>query len=355
MALMGLANWVLNQLNISSALDRAPKSSAKDTFTPADHFDINAHRLHTQRIMASKLGSRESKAHGYDPNFTDVVIAATGPNANPRLAQIMPSLLRHLHDFAREVNLTVAEWTAGVELINQAGQISDGKRNETQLVCDVLGLESLVDEITSKILQQQGSTATPSAVLGPFYREDAPILHNGSSIVASTGVTEWDAAAAEMLTHLSGRVLSTATGQPIPNAIVDAWEAGPNGMYEQQDPGQPDMNLRGRFRTDEQGRYSMICLRPTAYPIPFDGPAGRLLKLLDRHPYRPAHVHFIVSADGHRPLTTQIFDSEDKYTKDDAVFAVKKELLVTFKEAKAAHAGDGVKWELEYDFHLAEA
>ncbi|KAK6078564.1 Catechol 1,2-dioxygenase 1 [Seiridium cupressi] len=354
MALMGLANWVLNQLNISSALDRAPKSSAKDTFTPADHSDINAHRLHTQRIMAPKLGSREAKAHDYDRNYTDVVIAATGPNANPRLAQIMPSLLRHLHDFAREVNLTVAEWTAGVELINQAGQISDGKRNETQLVCDVLGLESLVDEITSKIFQQQGSTATPSAVLGPFYREDASVLHNGSSIVASTGVAEWDAAAAEMLTHLSGRVLSTATGQPIPNAIVDAWEAGPNGMYEQQDPGQPDMNLRGRFRTDEQGRYSMLCLRPTAYPIPFDGPAGRLLKLLDRHPYRPAHVHFIVSADGHRPLTTQIFDS-DKYTKDDAVFAVKKELLVTFKEAKAAHVSNGVKWELEYDFHLAEA
>ncbi|KAI1858101.1 uncharacterized protein JN550_012857 [Neoarthrinium moseri] len=291
----------------------------------------------------------------YDPKFTDMVIAATGPNANPRLAQIMPSLLRHLHDFAREVDLTVAEWTAGVELINEAGQMSDNKRNETQLLCDILGLESLADEITSKLLAQQGSDATPSAVLGPFYRADAPVLPNGSSIVSTAGTSaEWAKAAAQSLTHLSGRVLSSTTGEPIADALVDVWEAGPNGMYEQQDPAQPDMNLRGRFRTDAHGRYSMLCLRPTAYPIPSDGPAGRLLELLDRHPYRPAHIHFIVSRPGFLPLTTQVFDREDRRCADDAVFAVKEELLVEFRRREGE--GDGEpRWELQYDFYLGEA
>lgn len=232
--------------------------------------------------------------------------------------------------------------------------MSDNKRNETQLICDILGLESLVDEITSKILQQQGSTATPSAILGPFYRVDAPILPVGSSIVAKTGVTEWDTAASDMLTRLSGCVLNAEGGKPIANAIVDVWEAGPNGMYEQQDADQPDMNLRGRFKTDDRGRYSMICLRPTPYPIPLDGPAGKFLSMLDRHPYRPAHIHFIVSAEGYRPLTTQLFDKEDRYTKNDSVFAVKEDLLVEFREAKSLSDED-VKWELEYDFHLPKA
>ncbi|ORY69825.1 Intradiol ring-cleavage dioxygenase [Pseudomassariella vexata] len=287
----------------------------------------------------------------YDTKFTDAVIAATGPNANPRLAQIMPSLLRHLHDFAREVDLTVAEWTTGVDMINQAGQMSDDKRNETQLLCDILGLESLVDEISSKLLQTPGSKTTPSAVLGPFHRASAPVLSNGSSIIHASPTSPWYKSASDLLTHISGRVISSTSGTPISNASIDVWEAGPNGMYEQQDEDQPDMNLRGRFETDSEGRYAMVCLRPTAYPIPYDGPAGKLLQMLDRHPYRPAHIHFIVSAKGHRTLTTQVFDRMDDYVKNDAVFAVKQELLVDFVSRK----GDGeVKWELEYDFILAE-
>ncbi|KAI1769566.1 aromatic compound dioxygenase [Hypoxylon sp. FL1150] len=290
----------------------------------------------------------------YDPEFTDSVIAATGPKANPRLAQIMPSLLRHLHDFAREVDLTVAEWAAGVDLINAAGLMSDSKRNETGLLCDILGLESLVDEITSKLLLSAGaeSTATPSAVLGPFYRADAPILANGSSIVLAARDSAWFRQAEPLLTHMSGRVLSASSGRPIAGAVVDVWLAGPNGMYEQQDAEQPDMNLRGRFRTDAHGRYALYGLRPTAYPIPLDGPAGHVLKLLDRHPYRPAHVHFIVSAPGYRALTTQVFDREDPYVKDDSVFATKDELLVDFKK----RSGDAeAHWSLTYDFTLCEA
>ncbi|KAI1487201.1 Intradiol ring-cleavage dioxygenase [Biscogniauxia mediterranea] len=344
----------------------------------------------------------------YDPNFTDSVIAATGPNANPRLKQIMPSLVRHLHDFAREVDLTVSEWMAGVEMtrqnlffpqINEAGRMSTDRRNETQLLCDVLGLESLVDEITSKLLLRRGNSSssnnhpsapapTPSAILGPFYRADAPILPNGSSIVSAAA--PWSASSsAALLARVSGRVLSaspsppfssscpTAPATPIAGATVDVWLAGPNGLYEQQDAGQPDMNLRGRFRTDARGRYALRCLRPTAYPIPDDGPAGRLLALLDRHPFRPAHIHFIVSAPGRRTLVTQVFDAEDERVMvgegggeggGDAVFAVKRELIVRFRERdgekKDGEDGDGdgeeegegqkVRWELEYDFYLGE-
>ncbi|KAI0480777.1 catechol 1,2-dioxygenase-like protein [Xylariaceae sp. FL0804] len=318
----------------------------------------------------------------YDPHFTDRVIAATGPAAHPRLKQIMPALLRHLHDFAREVDLTVAEWAAGVEMINEAGQMSTDKRNETQLLCDVLGLESLVDEITSKLLLRSGSgsgsggagvAATPSTVLGPFYRADAPVLPLGASIVReeeteaeATGQGQgkglgraWLAAAEPLRAHVSGRVLDAATGAPVAGALVDVWLAGPNGLYEQQDDEAPDMNLRGRFETDELGRYALYCLRPTAYPIPSDGPAGRLLRLLDRHPYRPAHVHFIVQGPPggrrrYRPLTTQVFDRDDPRAGNgdnggDAVFAVKDELLVGFR----AREGDPrARWELEFDIRL---
>ncbi|KAJ8133043.1 hypothetical protein O1611_g581 [Lasiodiplodia mahajangana] len=309
------------------------------------------------------LGSRKTKINGrdegdteYDPHFTDRVIAATGQDANPRLKQIMPALLRHLHDFAREVDLTVAEWMAGVELINEAGRMSTDRRNETLLICDILGLESLVDEITSKLLLRSAGSSnaiTPSAVLGPFYRANAPLLANGSSIIsASARDTPWYKNAIPLLAHISGRVLSASTHKPIPNAIVDIWLAGPNGLYEQQDVDQPEMNLRGRFCAGKNGRYEIYALRPTAYPIPFDGPAGRLLKLLDRGPYRPAHIHFIVTADGHGTLTTQIFDREDPYIEDDAVFAVKEELLVDFEEKKG---DEKAKWQLTYDFLLREA
>ncbi|KAI0883413.1 aromatic compound dioxygenase [Annulohypoxylon maeteangense] len=288
----------------------------------------------------------------YSPELTDNVIAATGPKAHPRLKQIMPSLVQHLHAICREVDLTVAELMMGVELINECGRKSTDKRNETLLLSDILGIESLADEITSKLLLSGTSTsdATPSAVLGPFYRADAPLLPNGSSIVSPQ--TGWYEQAKPLLANVSGRVLSKTTGKPIPDAIVDVWLAGPNGLYEQQDDEQPDMNLRGRFRTDALGRYEIVCLRPTPYPVPLDGPAGRLLGLLDRHPYRPAHIHFIVGAEGYRRLVTQIFDEEDGHVKDDAVFATKDELLVKFERREG---DERARWSLVYDFTLGEA
>ncbi|KAL0473549.1 catechol 1,2-dioxygenase [Neurospora intermedia] len=283
-------------------------------------------------------------------SLIDQVIAATGPKAHPRLAQIMPSLVRHLHEFAREVNLTVPEWKAAVDMLNECGQISNDRRNETQLLCDILGLESLVDEITSNLLASSHA-GTPSAVLGPFYRHNAPLLPNGSSIVKNlTPETPWFSQAIADSAYITGRVLST-DGRPIPGAIVDTWLAAPNGLYEQQDESQTDMNLRGRFKTDQDGRFAFYALRPTSYPIPFDGPAGRFLTLLDRNPNRPGHIHFVVSALRHRALTTQIFDSRDKYLTEDAVFAVKDELVVKFLPRK----GDSkARWYLEYDFVLSK-
>jgi catechol 1,2-dioxygenase len=228
--------------------------------------------------------------------------------------------------------------------------MSDDRRNETQLLCDVLGLESLVDETSSKLLS---TGATPSAILGPFYRAGAPSLPNGASIVRSLNpLIPWYDRAISDSTFIHGQVYSTSPKGMVPlaGATVDVWHTAPNGLYEQQDTDQPEMNLRGRFTTDEKGQFCFYALRPVAYPVPDDGPAGRLLGLLDRHPYRPAHIHFIVEAPGHRSLTTQLFDAEDKYIQNDSVFAVKKELMVKFKKRE----GDPkANWELGYDFTLS--
>lgn len=231
--------------------------------------------------------SAGTKSHNFDPSFTQNVINATGPGASPRMRQVIGSLVQHLHDFLRENEVTVDEWMAGVNLINQAGKMSDEKRNEGQLMCDVLGIESLVDEITFKVASQAPDQPTASAILGPFWRENAPRRNMGDTIVH--GIENGDH------TFMHGQVTDFVTGKPVENAELDVWHTAPNGLYEQQDPDQIDMNLRGRFTTGKDGKYSLYCLRPTSYPIPFDGPAGKLLQLLDRHPMRPAHIHFIVS------------------------------------------------------------
>ncbi|KAL7927002.1 Intradiol ring-cleavage dioxygenase [Trichoderma austrokoningii] len=277
-------------------------------------------------------------------DFTDHVIQAMGPGTTPRMRTVMTAFIQHVHDFAREINLTTEEWLAGVAMINWAGQMSNEKRNEGQLVCDVIGLESLVDDITYREASKADKPPTSSAILGPFWRADAPIRENGTPI---TFKTPKDA----IVAYMHGQVTSAETGKPLANATVDVWQASTNGLYEQQDDDQIDCNLRGKFVTDAEGRYSFYCLRPTPYPIPFDGPAGKLLKLMDRHEYRPAHIHLIVESEGHRSLTTQIFDKDSKYLEDDSVFAVKDGLTVEFKPRK----GDSkAEWDLEYNVTLAK-
>ena len=220
--------------------------------------------------------------------------------------------------------------------------MSDDKRNEGQLLSDVIGLESLVDEITYKAATEVTNAPTSTAVLGPFWRANAPVRRMGESIVH--GIPDGDH------TYMHGTVTDYVTGEPIEGAELDVWHTAPNGLYEQQDENQVDFNLRGRFVTGKDGRYNLYCLRPTSYPIPYDGPAGKLLQLLDRHPMRPAHIHVIISAPNHRTVITQVFDRRDKHITDDAVFAVKESLIVDF----ISRDGDPkAQFELCYDFRLA--
>jgi catechol 1,2-dioxygenase len=267
----------------------------------------------------------------------------------------MPILIRKLHEFLVEADITSEEWLATCNLLVQAGQVSSEKRNEVVLVSDVLGVESLVNTLDQTRPARQGLSAndqaTYSAILGPFYRAGVPVSPNGECIIRQ------DEAGAPY-TFLHG-VVHDAQGKPLANALVDIWHDAPDGLYDAQTPEKPEYHCRGRFQTDAQGRYSTICLKPTPYPIPYDFSAGALLKLLDRHPFRPGHIHFWIEAAGHRTLVTQIFDRESEYLKDDSVFAVKNELIVDFKpvtaETKVSVPADfqgKMVYELQQDFHL---
>lgn len=284
------------------------------------------------------------KASRFDPNFTQHVIDTIGPKTSPRNREVLSALIRHLHDFAREIELTVDEWMLGVHFVNSIGQISDNIRNEGQRISDVLGLESLVDEIAHKLVSENGADPTSSSILGPFWSPNAPFRELGGSIIQ-------DPAPNGHPTLMHGKVTDLVTGKGIPNAVFDIWQASSNGKYDFQDPqNQTDNNLRGKFRTDANGEYHFYCLKPTAYSLPTDGPAGVLLNLLDRHPMRPAHIHLMITAPDYKPVTTQIFPSDDPYLTTDTVFAVKDDLVVEFKP----RSGDPkAQLDLEYNVVLA--
>ncbi|KAF2001701.1 aromatic compound dioxygenase [Amniculicola lignicola CBS 123094] len=284
----------------------------------------------------------DHRSHKFNPHFTETVINATGPNATPRVRKIAASLIQHIHDFARENEITIDEWLVGLELMNEAGRMSNDRRNEGQLLCDVFGLESLVDEITYKLASDAKDEPTATAILGPFWREEAPQKKMGETIVS--GIESKDR------TWMHGTVADFRTGSPVEGAVLDVWHTAPNGLYEQQDPDQPEYNLRGRFTTGKDGKYDFYCLKPVPYPIPFDGPAGKVLQALDRHPYRPAHIHFILTAPGYKPIVTQLFDRQSKYLEDDAVFAVKESLIMDFKPLEG---NPQAEFDLEMDFKMA--
>ncbi|KAK2794679.1 hypothetical protein FQN50_009864 [Emmonsiellopsis sp. PD_5] len=292
----------------------------------------------------SKPSGANGASHGYDPDFTQAVIDLMGPKTAPRTRTVLGSLIRHIHDFAREVDLTQEEWMMGVHFINSIGQKSDKKRNEGQRISDIIGLETLVDEIAHKIVVSSGDDApTSSSILGPFWSPHAPFRELGDTIVRSPHTGQ--------VSLMRGRITDLSTKQGIPNAIFDIWQASSNGKYDFQDPeNQEDNNLRGKFRTDKDGYYHLYILHPTAYSLPTDGPAGVLLELLDRHPFRPAHIHLMISHPEYKTVTTQIFPSDDQYLSSDTVFAVKNDLVVDFKPLK----GDPkAELELEYNIKLA--
>jgi protocatechuate 3,4-dioxygenase beta subunit len=270
--------------------------------------------------------------------ITASVLRSLEKTPDPRLKQIMVSLIRHLHDFVREVELTEAEWFQAVQFLTRVGQMCDDRRQEFILLSDTLGVSMLVDAINHRA---EGG-ATESTVLGPFYRPEARELPAGGSI-------SLDGRGEPAI--VSGRVLST-DGTPIAGALLDVWEGNEDGLYEQQDPNQPDMNLRGRFRTDAEGRYTIVAMKPVSYPVPDDGPVGEMLRAIGRHPYRPAHIHFIVSADGHLPLTTHLFAKGDPYLDSDAVFGTKDSLIVDFVRNDSAE--EAVKYAVQAPFYTVE-
>lgn len=259
-----------------------------------------------------------------DRKFTQQVLDSFGPQTVPRFREIMGSLITHLHAFAHEVNLQYDEWEEGIKFINSIGQISTPTRNECHRLSDILGLESLVTEITYRVAADGNQVTTSPTILGPFWSPDAPFRANGDSIIQSPhqGRT--------CLMH--GRITDLRTKKPIAGAIVDIWEASSNGKYDFQDPeNQLPNNLRGKFRTDADGYYHFYCLKPTGYSLPHDGPAYQLLQALDRHSMRPAHIHLMISHKDYVSVTTQLYPEDDPYVDNDTVFAVKDDLVVSFK------------------------
>ena len=227
-----------------------------------------------------------------EEQITRNVLDSMANTPNPRLKQVMTSLIIHLHTFIREVELSQEEWALGIQFLTRAGQICDEKRQEFILLSDITGTSMLVDAINHRLSEG----ATESTVFGPFYREGAPELPMGATI-SQDGRGE--------PAVVTGQVRST-NGTPIAGALLDVWETDENGLYEQQDPEQPDMNLRGKFRTDHEGRYFFVSIKPVSYAIPDDGPVGQLLRALSRHHFRPAHIHLLVSADGFMSVTTHL-------------------------------------------------
>lgn len=269
-------------------------------------------------------------------NLTDAVVARLAHCEEPRFKQVMESLIRHLHSFVRDVKLTEAEWAEGIRFLTATGHKCDADRQEFILLSDVLGVSMLVDAIN----HQKPPGATESTVLGPFYVEGAPDLRHGADI-SHGGPGE--------STEVSGRVLTPA-GKPIAGALLDVWQTAPNGFYSTQDPKQERFNLRGKFKTDEKGAFSFRTIKPTSYPVPTDGPVGAILNAMGRHPMRPAHLHFIVSAPGYETLTTHLFVEGDPYLDSDVVFGVKNALVVDFKPKPG-----GKVLEAKYDFGLKPA
>ena len=264
---------------------------------------------------------------------------------SPRLKEIITALISHLHAFAGEVRLTHEEWAAGIAFLTDAGHITDEKRQEFIMLSDTLGLSMLVDLIDHR--PDHGETE--STVLGPFYLADAPWRGAGTSIARAQDGDPL---------HVSGQVRGE-DGRSLSGAVIDVWQASAAGLYDVQDASQPENNLRGRIRADADGRYDFWTVRPVAYPIPDDGPAGRMLRALGRHPWRAPHIHFIVSADGYLPVTTHVFDADGEYLDSDTVFGVKPSLVRTLhrrdEPAPGALAEVDNHSTLYYDFVLRRA
>ena len=278
-----------------------------------------------------------------EANVTDAVIQTFDKTEDPRLKEIMTSLVRHLHAFIREVNLTEEEWLTGIEFLTAAGQMCDARRQEFILLSDTLGASTLKDLINNR----KPTGMTEWSILGPFYRGGADTMPLGASIADDTPGEP---------VVVSGRV-SALDGTPLANALLDVWQSDSEGHYDLQVMDASHMNLRGRFHTDANGNYLFRTIRPSFYPIPDDGPVGKMLRAAGRHPYRPAHIHFKVSADGYKALTTELYLNDDPYLDSDVVFGVRSSLIVDLVRCELAEEAARYQvttpfYTVHYDFVL---
>jgi hydroxyquinol 1,2-dioxygenase len=278
-----------------------------------------------------------------EKSITRAVIARMDECDDPRFRKVMTSLITHLHDFVREVKLTEEEWITAIQFLTDVGQTCTPKRQEFILLSDTLGVSVLVISLNHP---PENGTAE-STVLGPFYWEGAPDLPLGSNL--AVGVKGEPAV-------YSGRVLS-ADGRPIEGALLDVWSGDGDGTYDMQMGEEVGMKARGRIRTDAQGRYWFRSIKPTYYPVPTDGPVGRMLRKMGRHPNRPGHIHMIVSAPEHAAVTTHLFVANSEYLDSDAVFGMKESLVAKFNRHAPGRAPTGEQvdtpfYTVEYDFRL---
>jgi protocatechuate 3,4-dioxygenase beta subunit len=258
-------------------------------------------------------------------NITDAFAGYIGKDTDPRLIEIMTSLSKHLHEFVRETGLTHAEWEKGIEMLEWAGEISDKERHEMVLLSDLLGVSSLVDLVN---MVPGGSS---SSVLGPFHISGAPAIPFGY----------------DMKRHYKGPVLvaqgviQNMDGAPIEGATIDIWQTAPNGLYSSQDPEQDTYSFHGIQTVGDDGRYGFTTVKPVSYEVPTDGPGGALLDATGRHAWRPSHLHFIVKAEGYRTLVSEVFAGDDPYLDQDAVFGVREDLVMFYKDMEAGSFPEG--------------
>ena len=280
-----------------------------------------------------------------EDTLTDAVIARLKETKNPRLRQIMTSLVKHLHAFAREVELSEEEWFEGIKFLTATGKMCDDKRQEFILLSDVLGLSMMVVALNHKT----PPGATEATVLGPFFAHGAPEFEYGADLRQGATLKGED-------TYVTGRVLSL-DGKPIANAALDIWQAKADGIYDVQDP-KAGFELRGRVKANAKGEYAFKSYKPKFYSVPDDGPVGELLRATGNHKMRPAHMHAIVSAPGYQQVITHVFVDGDPYLDSDAVFAVKDSLIGKYQKVDSPEEAKRLGMpspfvRLEWDFRLA--
>lgn len=268
-------------------------------------------------------------------NITQAVIARLAETPDARLKEIMTSLVQHLHAFAREVKLTEAEWFQGIEFLTRVGDITDAKRQEFILLSDTLGLSMLVVAMNNA----KPAGATESTVFGPFFVEGAPEYAHGDDVANG---------AAGVPCLVRGRVLDLE-GRPVAGAAIQVWQADAEGKYDVQRPDQSGHRARGSLVAGPEGEYHFRSILAEAYPIPDDGPVGDMLRATRRHPWRPAHLHFMIQAPGYETLITHVFRDGDRYLDSDAVFGVRQSLVADWKRQ------DDGTYLVEYDFVLNKA